>query len=282
MKKKTYLKRIVIYLILLIVIALATVYIWSAVILNKTYDIPLSEVHIPNDTASIQEGERLVHIAHCSDCHGEHFTGAVFAKEAHVVELVAPNITRVIPTYSNAELERLLRHGVKKNGHSVYEMPADMFSQLKEESIGKMIAYFRTLRPLPDTLHNVATNFQCLGRLILIQGKITPIADLIKFNAPRLYIPHDTSQISFGKYLAMTTCTSCHGENLKGEEEFTPDLVIAATYTKEDFFKLIRTGVALGDRKLGLMTKIATNNLKYLNDNEINSIYAYLETKPTQ
>ena len=282
MKKKTYLKRIVIYLILLIVIALATVYIWSAVILNKTYDIPLSEVHIPNDTASIQEGERLVHIAHCSDCHGEHFTGAVFAKEAHVVELVAPNITRVIPTYSNAELERLLRHGVKKNGHSVYEMPADMFSQLKEESIGKMIAYFRTLRPLPDTLHNVATNFQCLGRLILIQGKITPIADLIKFNAPRLYIPHDTSQISFGKYLAMTTCTSCHGENLKGEEEFTPDLVIAATYTKEDFFKLIRTGVALGDRKLGLMTKIATNNLKYLNDNEINSIYAYLKTKPTR
>jgi cytochrome c553 len=135
---------------------------------------------------------------------------------------------------------------------------------------------------LPDTLHNVATNFQFLGRLILIQGKITPIADLIKFNAPRLYIPQVTSQISFGKYLAMTTCTSCHGENLKGEEEFTPDLVIAATYTKEDFFKLIRTGVALGDRKLGLMTKIATNNLKYLNDNEINSIYAYLKTKPTQ
>jgi len=68
---------------------------------------------------------------------------------------------------------------------------------------------------------------------------------------------------------------------LKGEEHLGPDLIIAASYSKEDFFKLIRTGVALGNRKLGLMSEVTKNYLSYMNDKEIESIYEYLQTKPT-
>ncbi|MEO9144448.1 MAG: cytochrome c, partial [Ginsengibacter sp.] len=117
MKKRNYIKRIALTVGILIVLALATVYIWSTAIIDKTYHIPLTAIRIPKDSASIAEGARLTHIEHCSDCHGDHLTGAVFAKKDHVAELVAPNITRIIPTYSNEELERLLRYGVTKNGH---------------------------------------------------------------------------------------------------------------------------------------------------------------------
>lgn len=275
MKKKNYIKRIGFYIAILIVLVLATVYIWSTLILDKTYDVPLSEVHIPNDSASLIEGKRLTQIEHYSDCHGARLSGGVIGK------FIAPNLTEIVPTYSDPELKRLLEYGVKKDGHSVYEMPIFMYHQLQDESFAKIIAYLRTIQPLPSTPGIPAKNtYAFLRRLKLIKGRITP--EMVKPDVPRPYLHYDTTQVAFGKYLAMTTCTSCHGENLKGIKGFSTDLVIAAAYPKEDFFKLLRTGVALGDRKLGLMTKIATNNLQYLNDNEINSIYAYLKTKPTQ
>lgn len=282
---KKIIKTTAITLVSLIVVALGTLYLWSTIVLNKTYDIPLTEVHIPNDSVSIVEGARLAHIAHCGDCHGEHLTGAVFPDiPPKIATLVAPNLTNVIPTYSNAEIERLLRYGVKKNGHSIYVMPAFMYHELKEESVCKIIAYLRTLKPesnspgLPSQ-----SSFTLLGRLLLIQGKVTPIASMIKPNTEGEYVHCDTTGVSFGRYLAMSTCTACHGPDLKGFEGFSPNLIIAASYKKEEFFKLIRTGVALGDRKnIGLMSNVTKNYLSYLNDHEIDCIYAYLQTKPTQ
>jgi mono/diheme cytochrome c family protein len=282
MTKKTIIKRIIYSVISLVVLSIAIVYVWSTLILNKTFDVPLAEVAIPNDAASINEGQRLVQIAHCSDCHGEHLTGNIFLKINHMGEVVAPNITKVIPAYSNAEFERVIRHGVKKDGHSVYIMPSYMYYQLKEESIAKIIAFLRTLRPEPDTLNGAKTNFEFLGRIALIQKKIVPIASLIDHHSPRKYIHYDTTQVSFGKYLAMTTCTSCHGQDLKGIEGLGPNLIIAASYKREDFCKLLHTGIALGGRNLDLMSHVAKNNLCHLNENEMNCIYAYLKTKPTQ
>lgn len=277
-------------LVVLVVAAIGTVYVWSTIILNKTYSIPLTAVQIPKDSASVVEGERLLHIAHCGDCHGTHLTGQIF-KDVHpkIATLVVPNLTQVIPTYTNEEIERLLRYGVKKNGHSIYIMPAFMYHELKEESIHKIIAYLRTVKPQPNTPGLPGkTSFTFKGRITVIQdafspgGEFSPIAGMIKPNTEGKYVHYDTSRVSFGKYLAMSTCTACHGPDLKGFEGFSPNLVIAAAYKREDFFKLIRTGVALGDRKdIGLMSHVAKNYLSYLNDKEINSIYDFLQTKPT-
>jgi cytochrome c553 len=283
MIKKIYVKRIVFSLVLLIVLPIAIVYMWSTVILDKSYNIPLSGVHIPNDTASIREGERLARIAHCAHCHGDHFSGGVVSKTDYIAQFVAPNITKIIPGYSNEELERLLRHGVKKNGQSVYSMPSDMYYQLKEESINKIIAYLRSLPPVPSTANIPAlTTYYLLGRLRLIQGKITPVADIINHNAPRQFAQYDTSLVTFGKYLTTTACTSCHGKELKGKKGFSPDLIIATAYTKDQFIHLLHAGEGLSRKNLGMMSDIAKNHLSYLHDNEMNAIYAYLKTSPSK
>ena len=283
MTRKKIIKRIAYSIISVIILVVAIIYIWSTLILDKTYNVPLAVVQIPNDSASIKEGHRLVEIEHCGDCHSEDLRGNVFFEQKYVAEIVAPNLTKVIPTYSNAELERLIRHGIKKDGHSVNIMPSFMFYQLKEESVDKMIAYLRTLHPEADTLNGATTNFEFLGRLAIIQKKLIPIASMIDHNSPRKYIHYDTTQVSFGKYLAMTTCTSCHGIDLKGLTGGGPDLIIAAAYTRDEFCKLLHTGIALGGRNnLDMMSEVAKNNLSYLNDNEMNCIYAYLKTKPTQ
>ena len=281
---KKIIKTTAITVVSLVVLALVIIYTWSTFILDKDYPIPLLEARVPPDSASIREGERLVHIAHCGDCHGENLTGSVFSDiPPNIATLVAPNLTHVIPTYSNEEIGRLLRYGVKKNGQSIFIMPAFMYHELKEESIGKIIAYLRTLKPEPNEPGlPTKSSFKFLGRLLLIRGEITPIADMIQPDTKGKYVDCDTSAVSFGQYLAMSTCTSCHGIDLKGEEGFTPNLIIAAAYKKEEFFKLIRTGVALGDRKLGLMSAVTKNYLCHLNDHEIESIYAFLKTNPTK
>src|SRR5665213_917958 len=277
MTKRKIIKTTALTLVVLIVVTLAVIYTWSTIILNKTYDVPFIAVNIPHDTASIKEGGRLAHIAHCGDCHGEHLTGAIFLDvDPKIATMVAPNLTHVIPTYSNEEIERLLRYGVKKNGHSIYIMPAFMYHELKEESVSKIIAYLRTLKPQPNSPGLPSkSSYTLLGRLQLIQGKAIPIASMIKPNTEGEYVHCDTTQVSFGRYLAMSTCTACHGTDLKGFEGFSPNLIIAASYKKEEFFKLIRTGVALGDRKnIGLMSDVTKNYLSYLNDHEIECIYA--------
>ncbi len=109
MKRKTLLKRTGLAIVILILAALSIFYLWSNAIINRTYPVPLANVNVPTDSASVKEGERLLHIEHCSDCHGARLTGQIFPDAEPLATLVAPNLTRIIPTYSNAEIESYAR-----------------------------------------------------------------------------------------------------------------------------------------------------------------------------
>jgi hypothetical protein len=61
--------------------------------------------------------------------------------------------------------------------------------------------------------------------------------------------------------------------------DFTsPDLRVVAAYSADDFARLLRTGTAMGDRKLGMMREVALDNLSHLTDAEIAALYEYLHT----
>jgi cytochrome c553 len=281
---KKIIKGIVIGLLIIIIVPFAAVYMWSAIIIHKTYNVPLTAIHIPNDTTSIKEGERLTRIAHCAHCHGDKFNGGVVAKVDYVAEFIAPNITNLLPGYTDEELQRLIKDGVKKDGQSVYVMPSIMYHGMKEESVAKIIAYLRTLHPLPSSAGvSASTTYYPLGRLQIIEGKIKSMASTYDHNARGPFDQHDTSEVAFGKYLVMTSCTSCHGINLKGKTGFTPDLIIATAYTKDKFIHLLQTCEGgLGRKTLGMMSDIAKGHLCYLHNNEMCAIYAYLEMVPSQ
>jgi cytochrome c553 len=279
-------KRFIISLLVLTVLAFATVYIWSSSLLNKKYKVPFTKLEIPTDTASGREGERLIRIEHCRDCHGEQLTGRIFDNIPNTAKLIGSNLTTIIGEYSNEELERVIRHGVKKNGTSVYFMPSEMYYELSDEAVAKMITYLRTLKPLPSPSDMPSSSvYYPLGRLKLIQGKFPPRAAMINHTEPRKYINYDTSRVAFGQYLTMTTCSNCHGKDLKGKEPQgkvrRPNLIIAAAYTKQQFYHLIKTGEGgLGRKDLGQMSEIAKNHLGFLNDDEIDAIYSFLKTLP--
>ena len=78
-------------------------------------------------------------------------------------------------------------------------------------------------------------------------------------------------------------CAECHGTSLQGDanpEFVSPDLRLVYAYTPEAFTQLLRTGVALGGRQLGMMSEQARNNLSQLTDTEISALYGYLHGMP--
>ena len=57
-------------LVLLLVVALSVVYAVSERTLRRTFDVPVTEFVIPDDSASIAEGGRLARILGCyNGCH---------------------------------------------------------------------------------------------------------------------------------------------------------------------------------------------------------------------
>jgi hypothetical protein len=58
-----------------------------------------------------------------------------------------------------------------------------------------------------------------------------------------------------------------------------PDLTIAGAYDPADFENLLRTGVAAGGRKLGLMTESAPGRFNALSHEEISALHAYLKAR---
>ena len=89
-----------------------------------------------------------------------------------------------------------------------------------------------------------------------------------------------TSELTYGKYLVMTTCTECHGAELNGSDVVkAPSLIVVKGYGAEDFQRLLHTGVATGGRKLGLMTETAKQRFPSLSDEEIRAIRLYLDRR---
>ena len=120
-----------------------------------------------------------------------------------------------------------------------------------------------------------------IGRFGRATGKFRMAAQLIADASP---LPAATGdQATQGRYLAKVVCSGCHGSDLRGDStpDFTsPDLRIVAAYSPEAFAALMRTGMALGDRKLGLMREVALTHFVLFTDAEIAALYRYLHALP--
>ena len=265
-------------LVILALGAVAVIYIASERMVRKTYDLPLSSIALPTDSFALAEGQRLATVRGCyNGCHGERLDGGVLIDRPLLARLVAPNLTRVVAQYTDAELERVIRHGVRREGKSTLGMPSSMFYHLSDEDLGAIIAF---LRSAPVT-EGPSTEIRLgpLARLGLVLGKYNPQAQIIDHDAPRLAVPDTSDHITFGKYLALTLCSECHGLDLRGNPDgSSPNLVIAASYSEEGFTRLMRTGKASGNRELRLMSDVARGRFSHLTGGEIKALHAYLNT----
>jgi cytochrome c553 len=267
-------------LLALAIVAFATVYLLSEHIIGRRYEVPTQAVQIPADPAAIIEGRRLATVHGClNDCHGRQAEGRVMFDHPLIARIVAPNLTSAVRRYTDAQLTAIIRRGVRPDGRSVVVMPSEAFAALTDADLGRILAY---LKNLPVTVGpGPSISVGPAGRLGVVAGKFKTAARLLAEATPP---PEATGEeASFGRYVARTTCGPCHGSDLRGASnpDFTsPSLQVVAAYSPQAFTQLLRTGVALGDRQLRVMSPQARECLSQLTDAEISALYTYLHAMP--
>jgi mono/diheme cytochrome c family protein len=266
-------------LVMLVGIGLAFIYGRSHHLQHLTLDIPLQEIRVPTDSAAIADGFRQTRLMHCNGCHGDNMGGEVMVDDDIIGRLVSANASKIVKAYSDAELYRLLRHGVKRDNSLAIAMPAEMLYELKEESLLNIIAYLRTLEEVEHETPFPPNNFKFPIHLGLATGqmKLEPLK--MDHIAPRRFDQHENTPIAHGEYLVHTACSHCHGKDLTGDEFMqSPGLSIVFMYSQEQFRHLLRTGEGVTRKDVGMMSEVVQNCLHHFTDEEINDMYAFLKT----
>jgi len=242
----------------------------------KPAEITFDGAEVTDAAAKIAHGERLTHVLGCTSCHNKGLVGDRF------YERYASNLTRDLPKYSDGEIERVLRTGVPRDGRDLWGMPSEIFQHLSAGDMRALIAELRTLKPSGQpTLPPLPWTQE--GKDEIVGGHLKPAAVFVR--EERKKTPVDLGpNYARGRYITMVTCAECHGPELKGDRDFTPNLVVAGGYTRAEFERFMTQGIPAGGRKLKrkLMAEVAKTRFSHLTVQERDELYAYLKARAEQ
>lgn len=185
---------------------------------ERSFDAPYPDIHASRDPAIVARGKYLVDgPAHCGECHatpdsrGEPQRGSPLAG-GHAFHLpvgtfYVPNITpdpeTGIGRYSDAELARVLRHGVRPDGKMM--LPFMPFANLCDDDLTAILSYLRQQRPVHHQVPEHEVNV--LGNLVeaFVLHPKGPSEPIRKSERPE-------PTPSYGRYLAhnVGNCILCH------------------------------------------------------------------------
>ena len=185
---------------------------------NKSYAIVDEALALPSDAASLAEGQRLLTIRGCTDCHAADLGGKVLIDDSMLGLIATANLTggqgSATAGYTVADWERAIRHGVGPDGRGLLVMPSYEYAGLSDEQVAQMIAFLQTVPPVDRV--PAEPILKPLGRALFLMGQLPLMpAELVDHD-----VAHDASvparaSTEYGAYLS-TTCTGCHQPNLAG------------------------------------------------------------------
>ncbi len=264
-------------LVIALLIAGGAIYVWviSQRLIDEVYEAPESTFVYDASAADLDEAWRTAIISGCFDgCHGKGANGQVFNDDLTFGVFNAPNLTQAFAEMSDVELDSTIRHGVRRDGTSNLMMPSASFHHMTDEAFNNLVAFIRSLSRTEGPRHDVRPGI--LARYIIMDGLWVPQAKRIRDDAPWIEKGELPPRLENGKYLALTVCGECHGMDHNGFEGFTPGLGASLAYSEDDFRRLLREGIPIGNRELGLMAEVAVNRFSMLTDDEVNNLRLYL------
>lgn len=194
---------------------------------DRTFEAPYPNIKASTDSAVIARGKYLVNgPAHCAHCHTPNDKMALVDKgeivdmtggHAFVLSplgtLYSPNITSDPETgigkNTDAEIARVLRYGVKRNGQALFDLMP--FYDISDSDLTAIISYLRTLKPVKNKAPENDLTF--VGKA-LYAFSIEPVGPKTTIKAT--INPDSTAE--YGGYLAnyVGNCVGCHTDrNLK-------------------------------------------------------------------
>jgi cytochrome c553 len=253
-------------------ITIAAVFAISEWKLRRQYEAPL----VPLRTSAppdIAEGGRMALIVGCwNGCHGPRGEGGTEHIDG-ILRQTAPTLSDVLPLYSDDQLARLIRYGVKHDGRSAVGMISYAFWALGDQDLANMIAHLRKNQKfVPPRERTLELTWR--ARVALVTGTWGVAAERVDRTRPRLGDLPRISGIERGRYIATVTCTECHGLDFEGNDlEHAPSLARIAMYSLEQFRQFMRTGKPIGGRDVPNMRWVADAPFS---DAEIDGMYEFL------
>lgn len=280
---------------------------------DRTFDGPEPPLHATDDSAMIARGRYLVFgPAHCGACHapaervarldfaGEPPLSGGFAYPLPFGLLHFPNITpdsvTGIGRYSDGQIARLLRYGIKPNGRVL--IPIMEYQNLSDEDIVALLSYLRSRPPVRQAVP--PHEFNLLGKFLGAFVLKPEGPD----GSPPAVSPPEAPTVERGEYLAnrVAQCAGCHtkfnmvtmqaaGPRFAGggdmHEPFAPDLIFVPpnltpdpetgrlrVWTEDQFVARFHAGRQITG------SPMPWEMFAQISDTDLRAIYRYLNSLP--
>ncbi len=240
---------------------------------------PVPSIQFDRTSADLTEqGRRVAAVLGCNGCHGANLQGLDWGDPVFGV-LWTSNLTQALPAYTDVQLAATIRSGRRPDGSELWGMPSHIFTQLAPDDMVAVVAFLRSV-PAAGPVHPrpaFAAGGQAEIEAGLFKSAPTEVAEASAAQPPEL-----GDDVALGRYLTRTTCAECHGLDLRGGPAHPgmtarPDLRMVTAYDAAQFERLMKTGTAIGDREVGLMSEVALGRFTHFTDRERLAVHQYLQ-----
>ncbi|QKJ88875.1 gluconate 2-dehydrogenase cytochrome c subunit [Paramixta manurensis] len=262
--------------------------------------------------ALIQRGEYLARAGDCVACHtapsGQAFAGGL-PMATPIGTVYSTNITpdkqTGIGDYSYDDFQKAVRHGVAKNGDTLYPaMPYPSYAVVSDEDMHALYAYFmHGVQPVvhPNRDSDIPWPLSMRWPLAIWRGVFAPDV--------QAFTPHsgEDPQLARGRYLVegLGHCGACHtprsitlqekalnddqgsdflagssapvdgwtANNLRGDSRDG-----LGRWSEDDLAQFLRTGRNKNTAVFGGMSDVVEHSLQHLSEEDIKAIAAYLKS----
>jgi mono/diheme cytochrome c family protein len=260
--------------------------------MQKVYGLELPTVTRSTDAAVLSRGKHIAEsIGGCAarDCHGADLAGGRTLSMGPLGEITGPNITSggMLAVYSDGELARLIRSGVKKDGRSVRMMPVSDFYWLPQSDIDALISYLHSVPA--SNKPSGSTRVGLIGKVLDRRGMFTFDVARVVEALPKEQPPAPEPTRNYGRFV-VRLCTGCHGETLSGGPipgappsiptpgNITMHETGIKDYAFDDFAQLLKTGKRKNGTQLNPF--MAIDLTRNLDDVELKALWAELQARP--
>jgi mono/diheme cytochrome c family protein len=257
----------------------------------RQVQVDVQPVALRTDAAAVERGRYLYASRGCVDCHGANGGGCVFVDNGSDLRIKGPNITGgpggVVSTYQPPDWVRALRHGVAPGGRPLMVMPSEDYNRLTDADLASIVAYVRSLPPVPGTAAEVRLPLP--ARVLYGFGAMQDAAAKIDHGLPPAAPVSEGVNLQHGAYVA-NMCLGCHGPQLAGGRipGAPPDWPAAANLTPvgsgmarygepEAFMKMLKTGQRPDGSKIQVMP---FESLRELSETDMRALHLYLRKLP--
>ncbi|SFN57734.1 cytochrome c [Dokdonella immobilis] len=290
-------KRVILFLLALIVVGIAGVFVLAW---HPSYEPIEPPAAASFDAGQVQRGEMLASAGYCATCHtakgGARNAGGYPLKTGfgtiHSTN-ITPDPATGIGTWSEAAFARAMREGIARDGSELYPaFPFDHFTRLSDEDVAALYAYLMSQAavsaPAKDNKLPFPLNIRALQAgwklLFLDQGRFEPVAG-------------KSEEWNRGAYLAegLGHCGACHtprnalGAEKSGEHVYAGAFIDGWTapalnaaqaaplaWNADELFGFLRRGgTALHGVAAGPMSEVVHEGLSALPDSDIHALATY-------